>query len=54
MKDAPIIIENIPEFSEIKEKGLGEYLNPLNKLAWNPKVNIGLGILECYKSWKEN
>jgi len=28
-EDAPIIIENIPEFSEIKEKGLGEYLNPL-------------------------
>ncbi len=28
-EDAPIIVENIPEYSEIIERGLGEYLNPL-------------------------
>lgn len=28
-EEAPIIIENIPEFSEVKEQGLGKYLNPL-------------------------
>ncbi len=27
-EDAPIIVENIPEYSEIIERGLGEYLNP--------------------------